>query len=155
MTPAELADLRKTMGLKPKADPKAARVMNESAHQMALFRWAEYAHATHPELRWLHSIPNGGLRSKATAGKMKGEGQKPGVCDLFLDVARHGMHGLRIELKTPRVQGIPGATKTVVAGSLSPEQKEWLAHYRTEGYETHVAYGWVEAQEIILRYLKP
>ena len=153
MTPAELAALRKTMGLKPKADPSAPRVMCESAHQMALFRWSEYAQSTHPELRWLHSIPNGGFRNKATAGKMKGEGQKAGVPDSFLDVPRHGYHGLRIELKVPRVPGIKGVTKTIAAGSLSAEQHEWLDHYQANGYHAVVAYGWEEAKNLILDYL--
>jgi len=155
VTPAELAALRKTMGLKPTADPLGPRAMSESQHQMALFRWAAYATATHPELRWLHSIPNGGYRTKATAGKMKGEGAKPGVPDLFLDVPRQSKNGLRIELKVPRVQGIKGATKTVSAGALSAEQKEWLDHYQRCGYEAKVAYGWAEAKDIILEYLKP
>lgn len=153
MTPAELAALRKTMGLKPKADLLAPKVMSESQHQMDLFRWAAYATSTHPELRWLHSVPNGGYRTKATAGKMKGEGQKPGVPDIFLDVARGAKHGLRIELKVPRVPGIKGVTKTVSAGVVSEEQALWLAHYAAEGYAAHAAYGWDHAKDIILEYL--
>lgn len=153
MDKAELAALRKTIGIKPAADPAAPRVMNESSHQMALIRWSEYAVATHPELRWLHAIPNGGYRTKATAGKMKGEGQKPGVPDLFLDVARHGFHGLRIELKTPRIAGIKGVSHAIQHGVLSVDQKEWLEHYIVEGYAAHVAYGWEEAKNIILEYL--
>jgi len=153
MTPAELAALRKTMGLKPKADRSAPHVMSESQHQMALFRWSEFAQATHPELRWLHSVPNGGHRTKATAGKMKGEGQKPGVPDIFLDVPRQGFHGLRIELKVPRVQGIKGVTKTISAGVVSGDQFLWLAHYRANGYRAEVAHGWDEAKDMILEYL--
>lgn len=153
MTPVDINALRKAMGIKPAADPDAPRVMNESSHQMALFRWAAYVTNMHPELRWLHAIPNGGFRTKATAGKMKGEGQKAGVPDIFLDVARHGFHGLRIELKVPRVQGIRGVTKTKRAGELSPEQEEWIAHYLANGYQAQVAYGWEEAKDILLAYL--
>ena len=153
MDKAELAALRKTMGLKPAANPLAPRVMSESSHQQAIFRWAEYAKATHPELRWLHSVPNGGLRGKAAAGQMKGEGQKSGVPDIFLDVARKGYHGLRIELKTPRIAGVKGVSLAKQPGALSAEQKEWLAHYEVEGYFSAVAYGWEEAKNLIIEYL--
>jgi hypothetical protein len=152
--PVDVAALRKELGFKPAADPLAERVMNESMHQQALFRWSEYAAAMHPELRWLHSVPNGGFRTKATAGKMRGEGQKAGVPDVFLDVARQGFHGLRIELKTPRIPGVKGVRLTVQPGQLSAEQKAWLEHYRTGGYCARVAYGWLEAKDIILNYLQ-
>ena len=150
----QLLALRKQMGLKPPADPAAPLNVSESVHQMNLFRWAEYAKGGVPELRWLHSIPNGGYRTKATAGKMKGEGQKPGVPDIFLDVARGGFHGLRIELKTPRIEGARGVRRTVQAGTISVDQHEWLCHYADGGYAAHVAYGWESAKDLILEYLK-
>lgn len=153
MNKTELDALRREMGLKPAADPAAPRVMNESTHQMHLFRWAEYQTNIHPELRWLHSIPNGGYRTKATAGKMKGEGQKAGVPDIFLDVPRQGFHGLRIELKVPRVPGIKGVSKTKAAGALSAEQMDWMVHYQVNGYQFRVAFGWEDAKNIILEYL--
>ena len=153
MTPAELAVLRKQMGLKPAADPTAPRVMNESLHQTHLFIWAGNHLVKYPELRWLHSVPNGGLRDKGTAGKMKGEGQKQGVVDVFLDVPRGGYHGLRIELKVPELRDAANQ-KIQTKGVLSPEQKEWLDHYRTNGYCAKVAYGWIQAKEIIEEYLQ-
>ena len=40
--------------------------MSEHDEQYKLFSWTRYR----PELRWMFAIPNGGYRTKATAGKM-------------------------------------------------------------------------------------
>src|SRR5574337_186011 len=46
------------------------------------------------------AIPNGGGRSKRDAGRLKAEGVTREVSDIFCSVARDGMHGLYIELKS-------------------------------------------------------
>lgn len=46
-----------------------------------------------------YHIPNGGLRSKREAARMKGQGVRPGVPDLCIPVARRGYHSLYIEMK--------------------------------------------------------
>lgn len=46
------------------------------------------------------AVPNGGHRDIRVAQHMKAEGQLAGVSDLLLLVARKGMHGLCIEVKT-------------------------------------------------------
>lgn len=69
----------------------------------------------------LFAIPNGGHRSKATAGKLKAEGVRAGVPDLFLPVARHGYHGLFIELKVGRNQP-------------TELQRVWLDRLIAQGY---------------------
>lgn len=117
----------------------------ESDHQIALFEWA--AMVPLPELRLLYANANGGARHKATAGRLKAEGVKPGVPDLCLPVARHGYHGLYIELKRPK-EG-PGTR----AGKTSDDQDAWIAALTAEGYRAVVCYGWVEASEEIMRYL--
>lgn len=61
-----------------------ARIPTESVEQQCLFRWAAFAQAAHPELRLLYHIPNEGERSKATGARLKREGLKPGVPDLYL-----------------------------------------------------------------------
>ena len=43
--------------------------MSEHDEQATLFAIASYR----PELRWMFAIPNGGYRTKATAGKMAAE----------------------------------------------------------------------------------
>lgn len=53
------------------------------------------------ELALLHHIPNGGARSKATAGRLKAEGVKAGIPDICLPVPKNGYGALYIELKVP------------------------------------------------------
>ncbi len=87
----------------------------------------------------LHSTPNGGHRSKATAGKLKAEGQKKGYPDMSLDAARGKYHGLRIELKHGK-------------NRASDEQKEWLRLLTAEGYYCALCVGHNEAIEVIMTY---
>jgi len=134
-------------------DSYKGRGMAESGHQVALFHWAWMARTTRPELRWLHSVPNGGLRNKAVAAQMVAEGCMKGVPDIFLDVPRGGYHGLRIELKVPEVKAIPGVAPRKRPGSTSPEQKEWLEHYQANGYFARVCHGWENAMQTIIHYL--
>lgn len=129
------------------------RVMTEEGHQVCLFRWANLAKGKHPELAWLYAVPNGGLRNKAVAAKLKAGGVKAGYPDIGLDVARKGFHGLRIELKTPEVAAVPGVSKRKPPGRVSPEQDAWAAHHHEQGYLSVVALGWEHAMKIILGYL--
>ncbi|HHT0956279.1 VRR-NUC domain-containing protein [Enterobacter kobei] len=87
----------------------------------------------------LHATPNGGQRSKATAGKMKAEGQKRGYPDLSLDKARGVYHGMRLELKYGK-------------NRLSEEQKGWLKLLESEGYYCAVAYGHEQAISLFVAY---
>ncbi len=113
----------------------------EDEEQASLFRWAEWAKSAVPELALLYAIPNGGYRHKATAAKMKTTGTKSGVPDIFLPVARHGCHGLYIEMK--RTQG----------GTVSKAQAEWMEQLMRQGYRCCVCCGWIAAKEEIERYL--
>ena len=72
----------------------------------------------------IFAIANGGARSKATAGRLKAEGVASGVPDLFVPAWR-----LWIEMK--RAKG----------GSLSPEQKDWIAYLEGCGYQCIVGKG--------------
>ena len=58
----------------------------ESAEQTWIFRWAAVMSASHPELKLLFHIPNGGSRNKIEAAKLKAQGVKPGVPDICLPV---------------------------------------------------------------------
>lgn len=90
----------------------------------------------------LFAVPNGGARSKATAGKLKAEGVVPGVADLLLLVHNGTSHGLAIEMKTPR-------------GRQSPEQKEWGLLVSAHGYRYEVCRSFDDFQAIIENYLNP
>lgn len=116
-------------------------IQHEAREQEALFRWADFAAGTIPELKLLYHIPNGGSRNKAEAANLKRQGVKAGVPDLFLTVARGGYHGLYIELKF-------GKNKT------SKNQDKWLSELSAQGFCAMVCYGWVEAKDAICEYLK-
>jgi len=119
----------------------------ESRHQIALFRWAALQSNAIPALRMLLAIPNGGMRSKATAGRLKAEGVKAGCPDICLPV-RSGAYGcLFLEMKRPKEPGKP-------KGRLSEVQKQWLGDLQAYGQCVGIAYGWLEAKEIILAYLR-
>ena len=81
-------------------------VPTESAEQQCLFRWAAYNRGRWPEMKMMYHIPNGGTRSKSEAGRFRAEGVKAGVPDICLPVARGGYHGMYIEMKRRKGQGI-------------------------------------------------
>ena len=116
-------------------------VPTESAEQIALFEWAERARGTYPELQWMFHIPNGGARSKATAGRLKAEGVKAGVPDIFLPESRFGYRGLWIEMKRQR------------GGVLSEPQKRWIRYLVQSDYYVARCDGWEDAKGVIESYL--
>jgi hypothetical protein len=163
-----------------------AKANTEHSHQRALFAWANmaarhgfaaawddrsykeqgFAETTYGlagvvVLRFLFAIPNGGLRDKATAGKLKAEGVKDGVPDTMLPVPRHMWAGLFIEMKRPgTVKKAARAFKdgrNVVdqrAGATSAVQDEWIAYLRHAGYGVSVVFEWREAAKQVQSYLE-
>ena len=115
--------------------------MTEHMHQVSLFKWANMQAATMPELALMFAIPNGGQRNIIVATRLKAEGVKSGVPDIFLPVARGGAHGLFIELKTEK-------------GKPSGNQREWIGDLALNGYCAVFCYGWEHAKDTILDYLK-
>lgn len=123
----------------------------EHAHQKAVFCWAANNFNKWPELQLMFAIPNGGLRDKITAGKLKAEGVKAGVPDIFLPIPKYnaiGMEiaGLFIELKRPKSIGMN-------KGIISIKQSDWIDKLRVEGYRAETCFGWQEAVEVIEGYL--
>ena len=124
--------------------------MSEHSEQVALFNWAEMMKSRHPQLALMFAIPNGGHRHKATAVRLKKEGVKSGVPDIFLAVPMQRMtygfsegwiHGLWIEMKY-------GKNKP------SKDQKKWLQALNDEGYRAEVCYTFEEARDVIIDYLR-
>lgn len=113
----------------------------ESQEQQALMTWCAWHKDIYPELEWLHHIPNGGRRDRATGERLKKEGVKAGVPDLCLPVPSKGYHGLYIEMK--KASG----------GAVSPNQKRWIKHLNENGYCAVVCHGWRQAVEAIKEYL--
>jgi len=116
---------------------------SEHVEQRALVAWATIQSKTIYELASLFSVPNGAHVSKAQAGKLKSEGLKAGVPDLFLAIPRRGYSGMFIEMK--RVTG----------GIVSQSQKEWHRRLSDNGYLVVVCRGFDAAKLEILNYLKP
>jgi len=114
--------------------------MSEHQEQKWLFDWAWKQTGRHPQLGLMFAVPNGGLRNKLVAKKLKAEGVKAGVPDIFLAVPRGIYHGLFIEMKFGK-------------NKATENQIKWLNSLQLEGYETAICYSWVEAKDIICKYL--
>ena len=114
----------------------------EHEEQATLIEWTEVQGIRYPELRKIFAIPNGGHRNVITARKLKAEGVKPGVPDLFLPVPRNGVRGLFIEIKRRK------------GGRLSPEQHDWRDFLLSQGYGVEICKGWEEARDVLIDYLR-
>lgn len=121
--------------------------MSEHHEQVAVVDWFRLAYPEYSGC--LFSIPNGaylaghiGARKKQLE-KLKKEGLKPGVSDLFLMIAAHDSHGLFLEMKDV------GKKET----SVSDSQKNHIAEAIKQGYQAIVAYGSQDAIEKIKKYL--
>ena len=99
-------------------------------------------HLQWPELELMHHIPNGGSRNKIEAARLKGQGVKAGIPDVFLPVAKGGYHGLYIEMKKQH------------GGTVSPEQKDKIAKLREQGYRVEVCKGFQNAADVIEAYME-
>lgn len=96
----------------------------EHALQVQCVKWWDCQYAARSKS--LFAIPNGGRRDKVTGAKLKAEGVRAGVADLFLCIAASGKHGLFIEMKTEE------------RGSRQSEAQEMFASTAREagfGYE--------------------
>ena len=119
--------------------------VSEAQDQEIVISWSLYYDC----LKWLHHVPNGAFlhgnqqqRARQMI-KLKKQGVKVGVLDLFLPAARHGYHGLYIEMK--RRDG---------KGRLSPEQKEFSADISEAGYLCVTCNGADEAIAEIKNYME-
>lgn len=122
---------------------QALSLPTEHEKQVSLVEWWSWARK-----RWklpefaLFAIPNAGAGSqKGQAGKLKAEGVRKGIPDLALSIPRGGFHGLYIEMKR-------------VGERARPDQLEVLSFFRSQGYETAVCEGALDATEVIFRYLE-
>lgn len=78
-----------------------------------------------PALALMFAVPNGGHRALAVAAKLKAEGVKRGVPDVWGPFPRGRYCGLVIEFKRP------GETTT-------PEQADWLAALARVGWDAQL-----------------
>ena len=53
--------------------------MTEHDTQAAFMNYMHFLENEHPELRWIHAVPNGGARDVVTGARMKREGYPGGA----------------------------------------------------------------------------
>ena len=122
--------------LKKSPDPRT-----EHQIQSAFINLCYKARAKYPCLEWIHAIPNGGARDQIVGKKLKDEGVKSGVLDIFLPVPNTKYHGLYIEFKAGR-------------NTLSFEQIRFKAFVESQGYLVGVFYNEGKAFDFLVKYLE-
>jgi hypothetical protein len=124
---------------------RAPRRDLEHQEQVRVFEWARDHEIEFPDLEWLFAVPNfSGRLGEKTArqgARLKAEGRKPGVLDMWLPVKRSEHPGLVIELKV---------------GSNVPtsDQRRWIRHLLQQGWRVVVAYGADETITVLKEYLR-
>jgi ABC-type amino acid transport substrate-binding protein len=124
-----------------------AKSGTEHAHQRAFFAWLAWMKREniYPRSDRMFAIPNGGLRDKITAARLKAEGVKAGVPDTFYPVQRYydgGMAryaGLWIEFKK-------------ASGKEQVNQSEWIYTACGDGYAACTCYSWRGAAQAFADY---
>lgn len=117
-------------------------IPSEHDEQVHVIQWCELMANHDRDYGLIFSIPNGGQRNKVTAAKLKAEGVKPGVPDLFLPVPRGIYAGMFIEMKRRK------------GGHISADQRKWITDLISHGYKCIVARGFDEAVECITAYME-
>lgn len=102
---------------------------SESDEQIGFLNWWQLHF---PAVRIFH-IPNGGHRAISVAKKMKAEGVKAGVPDLYVPEWK-----LWIEMKRQK------------DGRLSKDQKDWIEYLESVGDTVLVGYGAQDASAKVL-----
>lgn len=114
---------------------------SEDTEQINVVSWANWNLNRHPELKWLHHIPNGGSRNKMEAVKLKQMGVKAGVSDLCLPYPKGIYCGLYIEMKY-------GDNRQ------QESQKEFLEDMAEAGHFVATCYSAEEAIKVIEEYVE-
>ena len=132
-----------------------AKADTEHAHQAAYFCWIQQTGAKEvdPRLKFAFAIPNGGLRNKVTASRLRAEGVKPGVPDVFIPIPtwesrREIQHcGLWLEFKKPSLEAS-------MKGDLKdPDQINFRDYAVSQNYQHFVPFTYLQAIEYTLKYL--
>jgi hypothetical protein len=110
----------------------------ETAEAIALCKYMELRHSK--IFDHMFHVPNGGLRNKTVAAKLKAQGAKAGVSDYFIAIPVGRYHGLWLELKAGK-------------NGLTPTQKEWLRRMTIQNYACVAAWGWEAAAQCIEQYI--
>lgn len=118
--------------------------MREDEHreQVCVMQWWALSHKLFGiSEQLLFAIPNGGHRHISVAMKLKAEGVRSGVPDLFLAYPTPFAHGLFIEMKKRK------------GGRVSDSQKPFISELNEQGYKAVVCHGAEAAINEIKRYI--
>jgi len=121
---------------------KINKYMSEHMEQVHLFAWIKKQALKYQPMELIFAIPNGGVRSKITGARMKAEGVKAGVPDIFVPIPARNYHGAFLELKS-----------TSTDARLSKKQAEIIPQLTNQGYCTSVCHGHEKAIEFLSWYL--
>lgn len=117
----------------------------EHSIQSAFFAWCNKQ--THDvRLKQAFAIPNGGERTSVAASRLKVEGVKTGVPDIFIPIPVGIYHGLFIEFKKPNLENHKN-------GGLRPTQIEYRDYLISQKYGHFTAHSYLTAVEVTLKYL--
>ena len=121
--------------------------MSEHESQVALFDTIRLYTPRYPQLDKIFAIPNGGQRHAAVAAKLKKEGVKSGVWDVFVPIPSWSKHpfndshsGMFIEMKHNK-------------NKLTKAQKDFRTSMEDD-YKFVVCYSAQEAWNAICEYLE-
>lgn len=147
---------------------------SEHGEQSALFCWANsretrerFPHFFNAETKRCKMYANfnnagadGDKKTSAIRGmRAKQTGTQSGVADVFVPLARHGCHGLFVEMKInpnhPQNQrtGKKGQAIASKRGEASDEQEAFRDQVREDGYGWVLCEGWEAARDVIVQYL--
>ena len=115
---------------------------SEHNHQAIVVSWCSLAF---PDVL-VFAVPNGARRSVWEQRQAKAEGLESGVPDLYVEEARGGWFGLRIEMKRT-------SQRRAINGGLSDDQLRVRAQLLRKGYRCVTCYSSEEAIEAISWYL--
>jgi len=112
--------------------------MKQEEHklQVAICKWLDYTQDF-----YYFSIPNGGLRHRLVAIKLKMEGAKAGVADMFWMVSNDNWKGLFVEVKIDK-------------GRQTPNQKDFEQIALKHGYFYSVVRSLDECIELLNKFRK-
>lgn len=122
------------------AAARKPRQDEEHQHQAAFFQVLRLNERAFPALAFVFAIPNGGQRSKATAGKLWAEGVRSGVPDVCIPIPRHGYMGAWMENKSAK-------------GKVTTNQQAFLDFLGGAGYAIRICYSVDEQIAFIEWYL--
>lgn len=147
MLPAGLREQAKAQlaGRQPnRTGVKAPRSDDEHHEQVEFFRrirlFAQNGQRYALAATRTYAIPNGGGRTKREAGRLKAEGVRPGVSDIFVSLPSGPNAGLYIEMKSQ-------------TGRMSAEQRAWIDESARLGYAAACCHGADEALQVWIAYI--